>query len=93
MELKGSNFHDIEFHMQRAKELGLENDPIKIYLRVTGGDKSEYLGNTYEAKTLEYMPLISLLTVEVPVKNLRKLVEDECVVKYGWPGVVEVLAH
>jgi len=80
--------------MQLAREQNRINSPIQLYLRLKQGAHFETtksrLEKTYKAKTLGSFYAVRTLQVEVPVRNLKRLVEDNSITMYEWPGILEV---
>ena len=70
------------------------NDPVEMYLSLKKGSeywpKAKQFKDEYHANVLFYLPLMRLMTVEVPLKNARRLVEDKCVESYNFPREVEM---
>jgi len=95
MKLKGSHFHEINYHMALAKEMKRQNYPVNIFLTIAPKESikevKKDLQKNYKAKILDYWDMIRTLNVEFPSKNLRKVVAKDYVVRYDFPGVVEVL--
>lgn len=98
MKLEGEYLRQIESAMSaiqkfKKRDKGIENEPLEIQLKMSEGAYAEtdadYVRNAYQATVLSDMPLIRMLAVEVPRRNLRRLVEDDRVEKYDWPRHVE----
>ncbi len=103
MRLKGSKLLYVKARMAQAKELGREEMPVRVRLYLSpetdfDSVKSD-LGN-YQAKVVDISPSGEkiklgdeiLTIVEVPAKNLRKVIEQEYVKNYEWPVYLELLA-
>ena len=95
MKLKGSYLHDVNFHLSQAREMKIEEHPLKIYLSINPIENiknvEKDLEENYQAKVLNHWKLINTLNVEIPTKNLKKVVEKDYVQKYDWPGTLELL--
>jgi len=105
MKLKGSNLLYVKARMKRAEEMGSEEMPVRVRLSLSSGTNFDYvksdLGN-YQAKIVPtsvgekidlYTTKETLTMIEVPSKNLRKVIEQKYVRGYEWPGIVEELSE
>lgn len=103
MKLKGSKLLYVKARMTKAKEVGREEMPIRVRLCLSSETdfnsvKSD-LGN-YQANVINIPPLgekielrdETLTIVEVPAKNLRKVIEQGYVKNFEWPRYVELLS-
>ena len=100
MNLNKNQTREIEYVMWLAKQQKRSNElvDIKLYSDKKGTEEvKSKLIEVYEAKDIKNFPLFdrgkrSTLYLKVPIKNLKKVLEENYIKKYNWPEELETLS-
>lgn len=89
MKLEGQKLASIGSRMKSGC------DVTTVYLQLEPRENAEALSSQlllkYRALTLHQTNVPTRLEVEVPTENLRKVVEEDCVVNYDWPALLATI--